>query len=348
MTLKCYKNLASPCIPFALVLMLLNSAGCERKPSDSTPGKQMNVVAEADDSMGEPVLPIDTVAGNDTVPKFEPETSRVMSEETSELIQYMQDSPDADKYAEGILMRMAYDSPDYTRRLINSNYPEFIIVDKKAMQLALFDRYGREKLRYGIACGKRYGTKRKKGDNRTSEGFFSAEGIYDSTDWLYTDDNGRTSKKKGQFGPRFIRLLIPGITSIGIHGTCAPWSIGGRVSHGCIRVKNENILELVKHVTIGMPIIVSPSDRDVKTNLSEGNVIDQVTINPKSKHNEALEKEVEKHRRENDREPDKTVTHTYPAAGDSTRQENATPPESTAAQTSPDSTANAGTPDLHQ
>lgn len=345
MTLKCYKIFTSPCIPFAFVLMLLNSTGCERKPSDSTPGKEIDVVEDIDDSMGEPVLPIDTVANTDTVPKFEPETPRVMSEETSELIQYMQDSPDADKYAEGILMRMAYDSPDYTRRLINSNYPDFIIVDKKAMQLALFDRYGREKLRYGIACGKRYGTKRKKGDNRTSEGFFSAEGIYDSTDWLYTDDNGRTSKKKGQFGPRFIRLQIPGITSIGIHGTCAPWSIGGRVSHGCIRVKNENILELVKHVTIGMPIIVSPSDRDVKTNLAEGNVIDQVTINPKSKHNEELEKE--RHRKKNDREPDKTDTNTNPTAVDSIRRHSVTPAESST-QVNSDSTANAGTPDLQQ
>ena len=40
------------------------------------------------------------------------------------------------------------------------------------------------------------------------------------------------SKKKGQFGPRFIRLKIPGTTQIGIHGTCAPWSIGHRVRHG--------------------------------------------------------------------------------------------------------------------
>ena len=41
-----------------------------------------------------------------------------------------------------------------------------------------------------------FGTKHEKGDSRTPEGLFSVEGIYDSTDWLFTDDDGVTSKKK--------------------------------------------------------------------------------------------------------------------------------------------------------
>lgn len=270
------------------------TVSCEKQPATQTPGKSTGYDT-AQEPEAEPVLPVDTIPV-DTVKKPEPEVIRVASAETSELINYMDTSEDADKYASGILHRMAYDSPEYTRKLLNSTYSHFIIVDKQAMQLALFDRFGREELRYGIACGKNFGTKAKKGDCRTSEGFFSAEGIYDSTDWLYTDDNGRTSKKKGQFGPRFVRLLIPETRAIGIHGTCAPGSIGRRTSHGCIRVKNDNILELVKHVTIGMPIIVSPSDRDVKVNKSEGRYIAQVTINPKSKRNPVAEKEEEKHR----------------------------------------------------
>ena len=68
-----------------------------------------------------------------------------------------------------------------------------------------------------MACAKNYGTKHKKADSRTPEGFFEVEGIYNSTDWLYTDDDGVTSKKKGQFGPRFIRLKIPVTSQIGIH-----------------------------------------------------------------------------------------------------------------------------------
>ena len=163
-------------------------------------------------------------------------------------------------------------------KLLNNQHDGFLIVDKESMQVALYDRYGREQLKYGIACVRNYGTKHKKGDSRTPEGFFSVEGIYDSTDWLFRDDNGKVSKVKGQFGPRFIRLLIPGTTQIGIHGTRAPGSIGLRCSHGCIRVTNDHILELVKHVKPGMPVIVSPSRRDEKVNVNEGNRIPWVSV----------------------------------------------------------------------
>ena len=91
-----------------------------------------------------------------------------------------------------------------------------------------------------------------------------------SEDWLFTDDDGYTSPKKGQFGPKFIRIRIPVTSQIGIHGTSAPWSIGGRSSHGCIRIKNENILELAELVEPGMPVIIVPGKKDMKVNLEEG------------------------------------------------------------------------------
>ncbi|MDE6783319.1 MAG: L,D-transpeptidase, partial [Paramuribaculum sp.] len=124
----------------------------------------------------------------------------------AEAIAYMNSSADSTKYAEGILPAMATDNLDYCNRLLQSRYPYFIVVDKPSMYVVLFDRFGRETRAYKMACSKRYGTKHKRRDNRTPEGFFSAEGIYDSTDWLYTDDDGNTSPLKGQFGPRFIRL----------------------------------------------------------------------------------------------------------------------------------------------
>lgn len=190
---------------------------------------------------------------------------------------YINSSPDSSKYYEGILPRMIDENFPYAEKLLNSKYKHFIVVDKGRMKVILYDRYGRVTLEYAMACGKKYGTKHKKADSRTPEGFFSAEGVYDSTDWLFTDDNGVTSKKKGQFGPRFIRIKIPTTSQIGIHGTCAPWSIGGRVSHGCIRVTNENILELVEYVEVGMPIIVSPGGRDMGMNEVEGYFVPAVT-----------------------------------------------------------------------
>lgn len=215
-------------------------------------------------------------------PKEMPETIAMIPEEVvlkpvvlnkdsvSALISHMKESGHWEEYSEGMLPKMAEHSPRYVKSLLENTYSGFIVVDKGRMKVILFDRFGRTLKTYGMACAKAFGTKHEKGDSRTPEGFFRAEGIYDSTDWLFTDDDGKTSKKKGQFGPRFIRLRIPGTSQIGIHGTCAPWSIGGRSSHGCIRLTNENILELVELVEIGMPVIVIPGKRDMVVNQEEG------------------------------------------------------------------------------
>ena len=194
--------------------------------------------------------------------------------------EYMRTSPHSERYMKGILPSMADDQLDYCTRLLNNTHDGFIVVDKNRMKVILFDKYGVERRSYGMACAKNYGTKHKKADSRTPEGFFDVEGVYDSTDWLFTDDNGVQSPKKGQFGPRFIRLRTPVSSQIGIHGTCAPWSIGGRSSHGCIRIKNENILELVELVEKGMPVIVTPGRRDMEVNAREGYAVASISTVP--------------------------------------------------------------------
>jgi lipoprotein-anchoring transpeptidase ErfK/SrfK len=42
-----------------------------------------------------------------------------------------------------------------------------------------------------------------------------------------------------------------------IHGTNNPGSIGGFVSHGCIRMYNQDITDLYDRVNVGTPVIVS-------------------------------------------------------------------------------------------
>ena len=46
----------------------------------------------------------------------------------------------------------------------------------------------------------------------------------------------------------------PGGGVVGIHGTNAPALLPGRVSHGCIRVPNWNILKLKELMPVGTPI----------------------------------------------------------------------------------------------
>ena len=47
-------------------------------------------------------------------------------------------------------------------------------------------------------------------------------------------------------------------TQYRIHGTNAPSTIGGHVSSGCIRLTNENVIDLYNRVQIGAKVIVLP------------------------------------------------------------------------------------------
>jgi len=48
----------------------------------------------------------------------------------------------------------------------------------------------------------------------------------------------------------------PGGGFVGIHGTDAPWLLPGRVSHGCIRLRNEDILRLERLMPVGTPLTI--------------------------------------------------------------------------------------------
>jgi lipoprotein-anchoring transpeptidase ErfK/SrfK len=54
--------------------------------------------------------------------------------------------------------------------------------------------------------------------------------------------------KGNPLGARWIGLSIKGY---GIHGTSSPRSIGHRASHGCIRLRNEDVEELFGLVAVG-------------------------------------------------------------------------------------------------
>lgn len=72
--------------------------------------------------------------------------------------------------------------------------------------------------------------------------------------WIgfYRDCLGRS----GFDGDRF--LDIEGCTSAGFHGTPHRWTIGHAVSHGCVRLFDEQIQDLYNRVQRGTPITVLP------------------------------------------------------------------------------------------
>ncbi|ASJ24606.1 L,D-transpeptidase [Laribacter hongkongensis] len=56
-------------------------------------------------------------------------------------------------------------------------------------------------------------------------------------------------------GKVFIRFGEPGL-GLGMHGTNAPGSVPGFRSHGCVRLRNEDALDLASRVRYGVPVSV--------------------------------------------------------------------------------------------
>ncbi|MDP1732094.1 MAG: L,D-transpeptidase [Devosia sp.] len=60
----------------------------------------------------------------------------------------------------------------------------------------------------------------------------------------------------GPDNPLGARALYIGSTLYRIHGTNEPWSIGQNVSSGCIRMINDDVVDLFERVKIGATVIV--------------------------------------------------------------------------------------------
>ncbi|MDR1810126.1 MAG: L,D-transpeptidase [Prevotella sp.] len=138
----------------------------------------------------------------------------------------------------------------------------FILISKQEMRLSVYDYKGDELCKFPVACGANFGNKSAKGDMKTPEGVFRITEIQNSGNWShnFNDGNGEIA---GAYGPYFIRLHVPGHSGIGIHGTHDPKSMEKRVTEGCIRLTNENLLKLVEYVHSGMAVVITASTEDI-------------------------------------------------------------------------------------
>lgn len=133
-----------------------------------------------------------------------------------------------------------------------------VIIDKTTYKLWVIE--GSDTIFTAPVCvGKNLGQKTRNGDCKTPEGQFSISQIQDSRYWTHDFHDGK-GERKGAYGPWFIRLKMPRWTSIGIHGTCFPNSIGTRDSEGCIRLLNDDLVEFRKLIEIGTPVEILPDN----------------------------------------------------------------------------------------
>ncbi|CAD5932199.1 Putative L,D-transpeptidase YqjB [Planktothrix tepida] len=68
----------------------------------------------------------------------------------------------------------------------------------------------------------------------------------------------RSPGPNSALGLRWIGFWTDGKDVIGFHGTPTINSIGQAASHGCVRMRNEDVVALFEQVEVGTPVIVEP------------------------------------------------------------------------------------------
>jgi lipoprotein-anchoring transpeptidase ErfK/SrfK len=145
----------------------------------------------------------------------------------------------------GIIPREEVDYP--------STRPAGTIVVNTSQRRLYYLLGGGRAIRYGIAVGMEgYGW----------SGVSTVAAKREWPDWTPTPDilrrfpNLPRHMVGGRDNPLGARALYLGDTLYRIHGTNEPWKLGGDVSSGCIRLSNDDIVDLYNRTRIGATVIV--------------------------------------------------------------------------------------------
>ena len=112
---------------------------------------------------------------------------------------------------------------------------------------------GGKAIRYGIGVGR---------SGFTWAGVKTVTMKKEWPDWRPPDEMLRRKPELPHFmpggpeNPLGARALYLGDTLYRIHGSNEPWTIGTQVSSGCIRMRNEDVIDLYDRVPVGARVIV--------------------------------------------------------------------------------------------
>jgi len=156
--------------------------------------------------------------------------------------------------------QQGYEAPAQFRRQVvaynGSEAPGTVIIDTPNTFLYLVMGNGRA-LRYGIGVGR--------------DGFrwSGVQHVTKKAEWPdWTPPSEMIARQPylprfmagGPTNPLGARAMYLGNTIYRIHGTNAPSTIGQRVSSGCIRLTNEDVIDLASRVNVGTKVVVINSD----------------------------------------------------------------------------------------
>ena len=144
----------------------------------------------------------------------------------------------------------------------------FIVISKQEYRLYVYEVVGKDTLlvaHYPVCLSKVRGNKQRVGDMKTPEctprNPFHISQIQPASSWKHDFKDGRGNIPS--YGAWFMRLVTPGHSGIGIHGsTSNESSVPGRDSEGCIRLRDDDIKHLKEnYARVGTRVIIK-SDFD--------------------------------------------------------------------------------------
>jgi lipoprotein-anchoring transpeptidase ErfK/SrfK len=147
------------------------------------------------------------------------------------------------------------EDPRYQRQVVDYRGPEkpgTVIINTPERLLYLVEPDGKA-IRYGIGVGR---------PGFTWAGVKTVTMKKEWPDWRPPDEMLRRKPELPHFmpggpeNPLGARALYLGDTLYRIHGSNEPWTIGSQVSSGCIRMRNEDVIDLYNRVPVGAKVIV--------------------------------------------------------------------------------------------
>jgi lipoprotein-anchoring transpeptidase ErfK/SrfK len=157
--------------------------------------------------------------------------------------------------------------PRYLRQAVSVPYeipnePGTIVIDPNNRFLYLVFEGG-EALRYGIGVGRQgFGWNGEATINAKREWpkWFPPKEMVERDPKAAPYADGMEGGIENPLGARALYLYQGKVDTLyRIHGTNEPWSIGHAVSSGCIRMLNQDIIDLYNRVPMGTRVIVLPS-----------------------------------------------------------------------------------------
>ena len=152
-----------------------------------------------------------------------------------------------------VVARTVTVAPEVTDAELKRRYPAVLIVDRSSFTLTLYKRL-KEAKRYQVAVGKV--------GMETPEGLYHIQNKAINPAWHVPDSDwaGDLAGKviAGDAPENPIKARWMGIyDGAGIHGTDADESIGSAASHGCIRMRIPEVIELYEDVPVSAPVYIA-------------------------------------------------------------------------------------------